>query len=310
MATQKAHLDGFAMILLVGLCASWGLQQVAIKVAATEISPILQSCFRSFGATVFVFLWVCWRKKPIFQRDGTLWWGLLAGTLFSVEFLLLYWGLEFTDASRAIIFLYLSPFVVAIGTQIFVPSEKLTLLQVVGLGCSFFGICIAFGESITLPSEEKVLGDAMLILAAIFWGATTVVIKASPLAVIAPSKTLLYQLAVSTVLLPFGLLVVDTPQLQTPSPLTFVSLLYQTIWIATVTYLAWFWLIRHYPAPRLASFSFLAPFFGVFAGIILLDEPMTAALFVAMIFVALGIYLVNRTPSSSPKKEEVTSKTS
>ncbi len=254
----------------------------------------MQSALRSIGATVLVGLWVVLRRKPLIAHDGTLWWGIAAGLLFAFEFMLIYWGLEFTHASRAIIFLYLSPFVVAIGTQLFVPGEKLGTIQFLGLGCSFLGILVAFGESFTFPSRQMLIGDSMLVIAAIFWGATTVLIKASPLAQIAPSRTLLYQLSVSAVVLPLGSLALNEPGIVKLTFVAVTSLLYQTVWIASITYLAWFWLIRHYPAPRLASFSFLAPLFGVMAGWWILDEPVTAGLMLAMVLVAAGIYLVNR----------------
>ena len=291
---SKSHLDGLAISVLLILCVSWGGQQVAIKLAAADISPVMQSALRSIGATVLVGLWVVLRGKPLLERDGTLWWGVAAGLLFDFEFMLIYWGLEFTHASRAIIFLYLSPFVVAIGTQLFVPGEKLGTVQFLGLGFSFLGILVAFGESFTFPSRQMLIGDSMLVIAAILWGATTVLIKASPLARIAPSRTLLYQLSVSAVVLPLGSLELNEPGIVKLTSVAVISLLYQTVWIASITYLAWFWLIRHYPAPKLASFSFLAPLFGVLAGWWILDEPVTAGLMLAMVLVAAGIYLVNR----------------
>ncbi len=290
----KTHLDGLAISALMILCVSWGGQQVAIKLAAADISPVMQSALRSIGATVLVGLWVVLRRKPLIVFDGTLWWGVAAGLLFAFEFMLIYWGLEFTHASRAIIFLYLSPFVVAIGMQLFVPGEKLGTIQFLGLGCSFLGILVAFGESFTFPSRQMLIGDSMLVIAAIFWGATTVLIKAGPLAQIAPSRTLLYQLSVSAVVLPLGSLALGEPGIVKLTFVAIASLLYQTVWIASITYLAWFWLIRHYPAARLASFSFLAPLFGVLAGWWILDEPLTAGLLLAMVLVAVGIYLVNR----------------
>lgn len=282
------------MSALLILCVSWGGQQVAIKLAAADISPVMQSALRSIGATVLVGLWVVLRRKPLIVFDGTLWWGVAAGLLFSFEFMLIYWGLEFTHASRAIIFLYLSPFVVAIGTQLFVPGEKLGTIQFLGLGFSFLGILVAFGESFTFPSRQMLIGDSMLVIAAIFWGATTVLIKAGPLAQVAPSRTLLYQLSISAVVLPLGSLALGEPGIVKLSFVAVASLLYQTVWIASITYLAWFWLIRHYPAARLASFSFLAPLFGVLAGWWILGEPLTAGLLLAMVLVAVGIYLVNR----------------
>jgi len=290
----KSRLDGLAISALLILCLSWGGQQVAIKLAAADISPVMQSALRSIGATILVGLWVVIRRKPLLASDGTLWWGIAAGLLFAFEFMLIYWGLEFTHASRAVIFLYLSPFVVAIGMQLFVPGEKLGTIQFLGLGFSFLGILVAFGESFTFPSRQMLIGDSMLVAAAILWGATTVLIKAGPLAQIAPSRTLLYQLSVSAVVLPLGSLVLNEPGIVKLTFVAAASLLYQTVWIASITYLAWFWLIRHYPAAKLASFSFLAPLFGVLAGWWILDEPLTAGLLLAMLLVAAGIYLVNR----------------
>ena len=138
------------------------------------------------------------------------------------------------------------------------------------------------------------LGDFMLLLGGIFWGATTVVIKAGPLATVAASKTLIYQLAISAALLPIGSWMLGEPGIVNLNSFSIASLVYQGVWIAGITYLAWFWLIRHYPAPKLASFTFLTPIFGVLAGWLILGEPLTPQLLIAMTFVAAGVYLVNR----------------
>jgi drug/metabolite transporter (DMT)-like permease len=287
-------LDLTAVVTLVVLCASWALQQVAIKVANDGVSPILQSGIRSIGATVLLWIWMAVRRKPMLERDGTLGWGIAAGLLFAGEFLLIYWGLEFTHASRAVIFLYTSPFVVALGAQLFIPGERLRMIQTVGLCCAFVGIAIAFRESLSLPTYRMLIGDLMLVGAAVLWGATTVLVKASPLARIEPGKTLLYQLAVSAVVLPLGSLAMNEPGIVLMTPLIAGCLVYQTVWVAFITYLAWFWLVRRYPASRLASFTFLTPLFGVVAGGILLNEPITSMLVLALILVGTGIFLVNR----------------
>jgi drug/metabolite transporter (DMT)-like permease len=282
------------MTILLVLCVSWGLQQVAIKVANRGISPLFQAGIRSVGATAFVWIWMAVRRETMMERDGTLWWGIAAGLLFSAEFILIYWGLDYTHASRAVIFLYMSPFVVALGAQLFIPGEHLRTIQVVGLCCAFLGIVVAFRESLSYPTHRMLMGDGMLAVAAVLWGATTVLIKASPLARIKPGKTLLYQLAVSAVVLPLGSLVKNEPGIVMMTPLIAASLVYQTVWVAFITYLAWFWLIRHYPPSRLASFTFLTPLFGVIAGGVLLNEPITGSLVLALVLVGMGIFLVNR----------------
>lgn len=294
MIDRKDHLDGIAMGALIVLCMSWGAQQVAIKLIASDISPVMQAGLRSIGATVLVGAWALVTDKTLFERDGTLSWGVAAGLLFSFEFLLIYWGLTYTNASRAVIYLYTAPIFVAIGSQWFVPGERLTRIQFFGLGIAFVGIVLAFGESFTLPSRHMLIGDSMLIAAGALWGATTVVIKAGPLASSSASKTLLYQLALSAVLLPIGSIALNEPGVVRWSWSAIISMSYQTIWIASFTFFAWFWLVRHYPAPKLSSFTFLTPIFGVLAGWLVLDEPLSRSLLIAVTLVAAGVYLVNK----------------
>jgi drug/metabolite transporter (DMT)-like permease len=299
MRGNNRTVDFTAMAILVVLCASWGLQQVTIKVANQGIPPLLQAGLRSLGSAFLIGLWMVVRRKPIFEKDGTLVWGLAAGILFAGEFLCVYWGLAFTNASRATVFLNMSPFVVALGAHLFIPGERLRTAQVVGLCCAFTGILAAFGESMGFPSRRMLWGDAMLVGGAVFWGATTVLIKAGPLSKIHPGKTLLYQVAVSALILPLGSMAKGEGGITAMTPLIAGCLAYQTIWVAFVTYTVWFWLIGRYPPSRLASFTFLTPLFGVMAGGLLLGEAMTPLLLVALVLVGTGIYLVNRSGTRS-----------
>lgn len=293
---RRAHLDTLAILTMVVLCASWGLQQVAIKVANEGISPVFQAGIRSVAATALLWAWCMLRGAPLFNRDGSLVPGIAAGLLFAGEFCLIFWGLSYTTASRAVIFLYTAPFVVAAGVHVLVPGEKLSRVQVVGLVCAFLGVVAAFGDGLRLADRHMLIGDAMLLGAAVLWGATTVLIKASRLATIPASKTLFYQLAASALVLPPLSWALGEPGVVEITPLVAVSVAYQAVGVAFISYLAWFWLIAHYPASRLSSFSFLTPLFGMLAGWLLLDEQVTWALALALVLVGLGIYLVNRAP--------------
>jgi drug/metabolite transporter (DMT)-like permease len=300
MAQRSDRLDGTAMLLMVALCALWGMNQVSIKVANTGISPVFQAAFRSAGAAGLLWLWARWRGVPLFQRDGTLGMGLLTAVLFAGEFTLLYGSLEFTNASRAraVVFLYLAPFVVAIGGHLTIPGERLRFSHGLGLVSAFAGMTIAFADALRLPTHRELLGDAMALAAAIFWGVTTVVVKASRLARASPPKVLFYQLAGSAVVLLALAALLGERGVFAPTPLVIAAFLYQTVIIAFVSYLAWFWLITRHTAFQLSSFSFLTPLFGLAAGGVLLGEPITPALTMAMVLVGAGIYLVNRSPAA------------
>jgi len=291
---MHSRLDSRAIILLTGLCMIFGLQQIAVKFALEGISPILQAGLRSVGATLLLCGWMRWQGEKIFYRDGATAWGILAGLLFAGEFLLLYWALEYTGAARATVFLYTSPFIVAIGAQLFIPGESLRKLHVAGLSLAFFGILLAFGDNMGTAASGHLTGDMMALGAALLWGATTVVIKASPQRGLTAARVLLYQLGVSALLLPIASLLIGEEGVSKLTPLIIASMAFQTIVVAFIAYLAWFWLIRHYPASRIATFSFMTPLFGVIFAWLILAEQISISFTAALLLVASGIYLVNK----------------
>ena len=63
---------------------------------------------------------------------------------------------------------------------------------------------------------------------------------------------------------------------------------------AFASFLVWMGLLRVYPATQLSSFTFLTPVFALVFGVMLLHEPLTVQLVLALVGVAVGIVLVNR----------------
>ena len=290
----KHELDRLAIGLMVLFCSIWGLQQVAIKVANAGISPVWQAGMRSMGATATILLWVLFRRVKLIERDGTLWPGLLVGLLFSGEFALIFLGLDYTPASRGVIFLYTAPFFVALGARWFLPGERMRRAQWGGMALAFIGVVLLFGEHLWLPADQAWIGDLMILGAAMLWAATTLAVKASALGRSSAEKILLYQLAISAVLLPPLSMAMGEPGVFAPTPLVWANLFFQAVIVAGASYLGWFWLIRHYPATRLSSFSFLTPVMGVLASVLLLDEPLTPTIFAALFLVGAGIWIANR----------------
>lgn len=294
MPPNHSELDRLAMVSMVALCTVWGVQGVAVKLASAGISPLWQSGLRSLGAALLVFAWARARGTRLRGAEATWAPGLLAGLLFAAEFGLLFRALELIDASRAVIFLYTAPFFVALGAVWLLPEERMHRAQWFGMVLAFAGIVVLFGENLFAPARLSIVGDAMVLLAAIFWAATTLTIKASQLARAAPEQTLLYQLGVSAVVLPLLSLAFGEPRVFAPNAVVWGALAFQVVVIASMSYLTWFWLVRHYPATRLSSFSFLTPVLGVAAGVVLLGEPLTPALFAALALVGAGIWVANR----------------
>ena len=299
MTARKAHLDTLAISLLLGCCLFWGLQQVLIKATISEVPPMFQASLRLVGATALLWLWCLWRKIPLFNRDGSLKAGLLAGALFGAEFACIYIGLQYTSASRLTVFLYTSPFWVAVLVPLWVKSERLRGLQWAGLLCAFAAVVFALREGFTGGQASTAHGDVLALTAGMLWGLTTVVIRATRLTSISPEKLLFYQLAVSAAVFPFLSLYLGEQWSWHFSAFAVTSLLLQTVIGAFASYLAWMWMLGRYPATKISVFVFFTPLFALLFGALWLKESVTTGLLVALATVAAGIVLVNRKPAGA-----------
>lgn len=291
MSAPRRHLDLFAVSILLLLCLGWGFQQIAIKLAATDIAPTLQIGLRSaFAASVLLILMLKAEGRRTFS-DGTLPAGLLAGTLFGLEFLFVGEGLVHTSASHMVVFLYTSPIFTALGLHFIHPDERLSRLQWGGIALAFSGVCIAFLG----PDDRQgtsLLGDALALAAGATWGFTTVVIRGSRLSEAPAVKTLFYQMAAAAVLLISAAWLMGNQSIRW-TPATSLNLAFQAVLIALVSYLTWFWLLKRYLASRMATFVFITPLLGVLFGVLILDEVLSVQFIAGGLLVLLGIFLVS-----------------
>jgi len=292
---RKEHLDPMAIALLLTCCAFWGFQQVLVKATLGEIAPIFMAGLRFAGAAAVLWLWCIWRAIPLWQRDGSLWPGLLAGCLFAIEFICLFSGLQFTAASRITVFLYTAPLWAALVLPWFIRSERLSLLQWLGLLLAFLAVGFTLREGFTGgQTPQQHWGDLLGIGGAIAWALTTVVLRTTRLTRLGAEKLLFYQVALSAVALPVLSLVLGESWNWHWSAFTSGSMFLQTVVGAFASYLCWVWLLGRYPATRMGSFALSTPLFALLFGALWLGEAVTADLLGALAMVGLGITLVNR----------------
>ena len=290
MTKDRIDMNGFLIILLLTIL--WGLNYPAVKVSNTGLSPVFTTFLRSVIATFFGVIYCLVVKQPLFHRGTLLFHGAMVGILFGIEFVFLYIGLLYTNAARAAIFVYLSPFVVAIGAHLFL-KERLNSLKITGLILAFLGIFLVFKGKPTAYNRLMFVGDLCEIMAAIFWGATTIYIKKYLAQRVHPINTFLYQLTFSIPIILIGALLLEDTWIKEFSMPVISSLFYQSVIVAFASYLAWFKLIHVYPVAQLSIFTFLTPIFGVLSGVIFMKDQLTMGLLLGLIVVCIGIYLTN-----------------
>ncbi|WP_127523758.1 DMT family transporter [Mesorhizobium sp. Z1-4] len=289
---KRDAIDAFAAGMMIVLTLTWGLNQVAIKISNEGYNPVFLTVARSSIAAVLVFAWCRLRGIRLFENDGTLWPGIIVGAMFGLEFILIFFGLDFTTAARGTLMVNTMPFWVLIGAH-FLLGERMTRVKFGGLLLAFCGVVLVFSDELSLPDAAALKGDFMLLAAGLLWGGTTLVIKRTSLAEASAEKTLLYQLLVSA-LVSAPLIPLAGPVLRDVTAMATASLLYQAVFVVAFTYVLWFWLMRRYPASGLSSFTFLSPVFGVLGGGLLLGEPLSWRIFAALTMIAAGLVLVNR----------------
>ena len=289
---RRDAVDGAAVAMMLFLTFAWGLNGVAAKISNQGFDPVFVTIVRSAIGAACVYAWCLLRGISLFDRDGTLKGGLAAGALFGIEFALIFTGLDYTTVARGALMVNTMPFWVLIGAH-FLLGERMSVVKVIGTLLAFGGVALVFSDKLSLPGPEAIIGDLMSLAAGVAWAATILVIKTTRLSTARAEKTLLYQLAVAPVVT-LPLLLVSGPVLRDVGWFPIASILFQGVFIVAFTYLLWFWLMRRYPAAGLSSFAFLTPAFGVLAGGLLLDEPLSPRIFIALGMIAVGIVIVNR----------------
>lgn len=294
----RQPLDARAVSLMLLLCILWGGQQSVIKLVADDMSPTLQISLRSGIGMVLIAAFMTWRGISFALHKGPWRAGVAAGLLFGFEFLFIGEGLRYTTASHMAVFLYTAPIFTALGLHFFIPSERLSRQQWVGIGLCFIGISVAFLGGFAQPtiSTDILWGDFLGLIAGFLWGSTTVVLRITGLNRIPAAQTTLYQLIAAFVVLLVTAMISDQMAVNW-TPELMIALAAQGILISFFTLLIWFWLLTHYLASRLASFTFLTPLFGVAFGVLLLDDPLDAAFVLGAALVIVGVSIVNHPKS-------------
>ncbi len=294
---RRDSIDMAAAAIMVGLTFSWGLNGVAAKISYAGYDPVFLSIARAIIGGALVLVWCRWRGIALFKSDGTLLSGIAVGVLFGLEFLFLYIGLDHTTVARNTLLVNTMPFWVLIGGH-FLLGERITTRKLVGLLLAFAGLVAVFSDK--LGASGTLIGDLLSLGAGILWALTNIVIKRSKLTDTSAEKLLLYQLAgaavVGAFVLPFA-----GPSVRDFAVVPTLALLFQAIYVVAFTYVLWFWLLRRYPASGLSSFAFLTPAFGVLCGGLILDEPLTIRIFLALGLIAIGLIVVNRPPRRLPQ---------
>ena len=292
---RKEKIDSIGALALIVFSATMGLNQVMIKIVNDGLQPVFQAGLRSILAFFIVYAYASYCKNKINITDGSLIPGVIAGIFFGFEFILLFLALDYTTVGRASIMFYCMPVWVTIAAHFLIPNERISIIRVIGLSSAFMGMYWALSDS--SDNADALIGDIMCLIGSVLWAGIVLLARLSNLKKSSPEMQLIYQLAVSTfILIPAAFLF--GPFIRELEVFHLFLFFIQVVGVVSFGFVLWFWVLSIYPASDMASFSFLAPVFGVIFGWLILDEKISIAVVGSLLLVSLGIMLMNWKPRS------------
>lgn len=293
---RKDRIDTPGALALIFFSLLLAINQVIVKFGNAGFQPVFMAGIRSVGALIVLLVWMKLRGIPLQLQKGTIWPGILLGSLFAQEFIALFWALDHTTVSRASLLFYTMPVMLSIAAHFLLPGERLTRLRVLGLGCAIAGVALVLSGR-PGGGQASLAGDLAALAGAVGWAGIALTIRLTSLSQVRAETQLFWQLAGSAVLL---MLVAPLfgPFLREPTLWHLAGLVYQIVAVASFGFLFWVFLLGVYPASGVASFAFLTPVLSVGMGWLLLGEELGLNVIAALVLVAIGIVLINRKPKT------------
>ena len=278
--------------VFIGLVTSlWGLCFPTMKIGLSEMQPFTFLVFRSLVSSITILGLILIRRGALSPPKGRpeFWWNAI---LHNLMFIPCYYGAAITTSGRASVFLYTQPLFYAALAVWFIPSERLGIRSIMGITAAFIGIILMFGEKFETGEAHALLGDGLVILAALIWGIQSLYLRQNLKGIDPFRITLWTQIVAIPFFLFFALLMgFEFPDFTNQAVI--ISVGYNGFIGTGLAMVLWVRLLAVYSPTRVSAFMFLTPVFGVFLGSLILAESVTGFMLAGAALVAAGIYLVN-----------------
>lgn len=274
-------------LLLLG--ALWGASFIFIRIAAPVLGPIWLIDLRVWiaGIVLLIYAFIV-RKLPDFKKEWKYY--LMLGLLnAAIPFSLIAYSAVHLNASLTAILNATTPLFTAIVARIWL-KEYLSVRKVIGILIGLVGVCILMGWSSVPFTLEVWLSIGASLTAALFYGIGSVYTKLTFTNTPALSLSIGQQLAAGIILIPLSVVTVPTA---TISLTVMIAVLGLAVLCTAIGYLLYFYLVEHVGPTKTVSVTFLVPLFGIFWGILLLNEHITLGTIVGLIVIFIGVILMN-----------------
>ena len=288
---NNQDLPFLAAIFTSLLCIVFGANAVAIKMSLSGLGAFTTAGLRLSMAIFIIFLWAKITRRSFTIQKGQAHQLLIISVFFTLQLSLLYFGLSKTNASRGTLLINLQPFFVLFLAHYFIPGDRITKKKILGLFMGFAGMALVFLGKKGITADVQ-LGDFMIVITAFLWACNTAYIKRI-INEFDPFQIVLYPMIFSVPFFFLAGFIWDNTMIGHVNLKVLGSLLYQVLLSASFGFVAWNSLLQKYGAVSLHSFIFIMPIAGVLLGGVVLGEPITFNILLALLLIVSGILVVN-----------------
>jgi len=288
------ELSVSAMVFTIFLCVLFGSNAVAIKIAFSGLGVFTTAAIRFGIAAVAIYIWARITGRTIALKKGQVHQVLIFSTLFTVQLSLFYLGLSKSNASRGTLLANLLPFFILFLAHFFIPGDRITRRKIFGILLGFAGVVFMFMDEKAIQADFHT-GDLIILCAVTIWSCSTVYLKRI-IYRFPPFQVVLYSTMFSVPLFLAEALLWDKDMIFNLDAPVIGAMLYQSLITASFGFVAWNTLLKKYGAVSLHSFVFIMPIAGVSLGWLVLGEPITIKILLALVFIVFGILVVHWQP--------------
>ncbi len=275
------------------LCLLFGGNAVAIKLSLKGMGVFTTAGIRFCTAAFTLFIWAKVTGRSFRLSRNHTKKLLILSLLFTVQLPLFYHGLGKTTASHGTLIANLLPFIVLILAHLFIPGDRITPKKVLGIALGFIGvISLLMGHRSLSAADPLLVGDLLVFGAVFLWGCNATFVKRIN-ADISPLNITFYPMAIGGPIFLIAGFIWDGEMIRFLDCTIIQALLYQTFVTASYGFIAWNGLLQKFGATAIHSFIFIMPVSGVFFSVLLLGEPLTPNILVAILLIVAGTLVVN-----------------
>jgi drug/metabolite transporter (DMT)-like permease len=185
----------------------------------------------------------------------------------------------------------LLPFFILFLAHFFIDGDRITRQKFFGIILGFTGVVFMFLDEESMRDGLRT-GDLIILGAVFIWSCSSVYLK-RVIGSFSPFQMVMYSTLFSVPFFLTEALLFDEAMVFHLDGSVIGALLYQSLVTASFGFVAWNTMLKKYGAVSLHAFVFIMPIAGVALGGLLLGEPITLKILLALAFIVSGILVVH-----------------